>query len=179
MSIPILIVVLEIWSTRSSPWIPSCSWQSSPWRPPPTRPLASCYRCHYTQWSPQKDGIKIRALVVELLHLKERGQKCDRHTDRHTDIGVYRKGTATQRALQKRNQDLSSRCGVIALEREGTKVWQTDIHTHLLLRPLPYGCGLKNGMKIEDLISEIWSTPSPLVRSESGNYSLFFYRQFS
>ena len=84
MSIPILLVVLEIWSTRSSPWTPSCSWQSSPWRPPPTRPLASCYRCHYTQWSPQKDGIKIRALVVELLHLKERGQKCDRHTDRQT-----------------------------------------------------------------------------------------------
>ena len=62
-------------------------WQSSPWRPPPTRPLASCYRCHYTQWSPQKDWIKIRALVVELLHLKERGQKCDTHT--HTQTLVF------------------------------------------------------------------------------------------
>ena len=55
---------------------------------------------------PFKNGIKIRAFVAELLHLKERGQKCDRQTDRHTYIHTY-------------------------------------THTHLLLRPLPYGRGLK------------------------------------
>ena len=123
MSIPILIVVLEIWSTRSSSWTPSCSWQYSPWRPPPTRPLASCYCCHYTQWSPQNDGIKIRALVVELLHLKERGQK-----------------SVTNR--------------------------QTNPDTHLLLRPLPYGRGLK--------IVLLWIKISTFM-----NKNQYFYEQKS
>ena len=49
-----------------------------------------------------KNGMKIRAFIAELFHLKEAGQKCDIQT--HT---------------------------------------QTDRHTHLLLRPLPYGRGLK------------------------------------
>ena len=60
-----------------------------------TLPLSSCYHCHCTQWSPQKDWIKIRALVAELFHLKERGQK------------------------------------------------RTYTYTHLILKQLPYGCGLK------------------------------------
>ena len=51
-----------------------------------------------------KNGIKIQALVAELFHSKEAGQKRDK--------------SVTHR--------------------------QTHRHTHLLLRPLPYGRGLKN-----------------------------------
>ena len=114
MSIPILLVVLEIWSTRSSPWTPSCSWQSSPWRPPPTRPLAACYRCHYTQWSPQKDGIKIRALVVELLHLK------DRQLFLHTDIQTDRQTLAFIGRALLRNVPFKNQRGIIHTQ---TNLW--------------------------------------------------------
>ena len=65
MFIPILKVILEIWSTLSSPWTSSCSWQSSPQKIPPNRPLTTCYHCHCTQWSPQK-RTKIEALVPEI-----------------------------------------------------------------------------------------------------------------
>ena len=160
MSIPVLLVILEIWSTRSSPWTSSCSWQSSSWRPPPTWPLTSCYHCHYTQWSPQKNGIKIRAFVAELLHLKERGQKCDIQTyiqtDRHTHLLL--------RPLKERGQKCDR-------QTDRHTYIHTYTHTHLLLRPLPYGRGLKKLNKFWHVPSKNGTCTCPCARGARGMLS--------
>ncbi len=138
MSIPILKVILEIRSTHSSPWTPSCSWQSSPRSPPPSWSLSSCYHFHCTQWSPQKDW-RFEFLLLGYSTWKRQdtdGTTCVTH------IHLLFRPLPYGCGLKRWNEDLSSCFLVIPLEKGRTK-YVTHIYTHLLLRPLPYRCGLK------------------------------------